>query len=149
MNARSTVRARGISRLSDRPIAALACALIAGLVSAALLLLLFSAFSLSRTDPAAALRPLSLCALFLSALVCGIVAGRTSPTPLPAALIAGGLYALLLALLSLLPIGDADSALSLPLQIALRLGTLAMSLFGAWITRKRKNNRHTYKKRRR
>ena len=85
-------------------------------------------------DPMPLTQPLSVLALGLASLMGGLTAGRLSPgRPLSAALLTGGITALILLLLSLLPGEDGGLLAGL-----LRPATIPIHLLGGIISRPRK-----------
>ncbi len=83
-----------------------ACLLAQGvwLVSALVLLLILCATAYSTRDPDAITEPLSMCALYLSSIIGGVAAVRMSGDGIVSGLISGGITALLVMLLSCLPL---------------------------------------------
>ncbi len=77
-------------------------ALLFGIGAAAIFLLLAAALAYSMDDPIRAAPTSSLAALYLALTVTGVIAARSSDTPLTAAAITGGLALSLVLLLSLI-----------------------------------------------
>ena len=138
MTAKSSLRSRGGLSLWDSPAALFARALLLGIASAVLLLLLFTAVAYEQPDPASVVQPLALAALVLSSVLCGVFAGRPSENPLLAGAVSGAIYMLVLTLLSLLSLGDASGEISALWNIILHASVIAASVLGAWIGRKRR-----------
>jgi len=107
-------------------------------LSALILLLIFSAIASSMEDPDSVLRPLALCALFLSTFSGGFYAVRRSGDGLLAGVCSGVVSAVLVFLLSLLPVYDSDAVLSGNLLMYLCM--TASSAAGAVIGKRRGGN---------
>lgn len=124
-------------------------ALLAGILSAVVLLFLFSAITMAQKDPARLARPLSLITLYFSAALCGFFAGRAAENKLLAGIISGALYLVLITAVSLF-LPHSESAPALSVNIAAHAGVVCAAVLGAWITQKRKKRTaHSHKKRRR
>ena len=106
--------------------------IIAGLV----LLLVFCAVAASVNDPDSIIKPLSLCALFLSAFTGGIFAVRLSGDGLLSGLLSGVGTAFLIFCLSLLPFPETDSTAAE--AVISFLCIVASSAAGAMIGKPRK-----------
>ena len=148
MNAKS-IRAHSMPAPPSSIIGVYARAILLGGAAAALLLLTGTAICYAQPDPSAALKPFALAALYLSAAVCGLTAGRASERTLITGAAAGGLYCLLVTALSLIPVSDA-TGYSPGISIVLHIGIIAAALAGAWLGRRRTVRKtHSHKKRRR
>ena len=116
---------------------ACAYALLFALAAAILFLFAATAVSYAQADPGGAAAPAALCALYLSAVVCGIVAARKSEKPLLAGVIAGGIYLGLITLISFLPLGEVRCNFSVWEAILTHLGIPAAAMLGAFLGKKR------------
>lgn len=136
----------------NKPLGALyACAfsLPAALITGAVLLILSAAIAYAQADPSLLARPLATCALYLSALLCGILCARTSDNPLVSALISGAGIVLMLRLISLFSFGITPAAPSPLLSIGMHAGIIAASVLGAVLGTKRPKKRSTSRRRHR
>ena len=148
MNARS-IRAHSSPAARDSAIGLCVRAILLGGAAAAVLLLIGSAVCFMQADPTALIRPTALCALYLSAAICGFYLGRASGQALFYGAAAGGAYCLLLTVLSLIPASEAEGY-PLGASVLLHAAVIAAALAGAWLGRRRPSrNTHTRKKRRR
>ena len=148
MNARS-IRAHSSPAARDSAIGLCVRAILLGGAAAAVLLLIGSAVCFMQADPLVLLRPCALCALYLSAAICGFYLGRTAGQALFYSAAAGGGYCLLLTLLSLFPTAETEGCSPL-IAILLRAAVIAASVAGAWLGRRRPSrSSHSRKKRRR
>ena len=148
MNARS-IRTHSSPAARDSAIGLCVRAILLGGAAAAVLLLVGSAVCFMQADPTALIRPIALCTLSLSAAVCGFYLGRASGQALLYAAASGGVYCLLLSLLSLIPASDAEGY-TIGVGILLHAAIIAAALAGAWLGRRRKTRTsHPRKKRRR
>ena len=149
MIARSN-RMHGASAPPLRTPLAVVRALAAGTAAALLLLLLSTVIAYAQPDPGAAVLPLALVSLYLSAAVCGCTAGRASEHPVITGALAGASACLILFLLSLLFCADGASVFSAGLRILLYACLIPAAAAGAYIGRRRqKHPHHSIKKRRR
>ncbi len=105
-------------------------------VSAIVLLLIFCAIAYSTEDPDSITFPLSLCALYLSSMIGGIAAVRLSGDGIVAGLLSGLVTALLVWLLSLLPLPE--SGVEYPLSLLYTGMVIPASAVGAALGHKRK-----------
>lgn len=105
-------------------------------LSGLVLLLIFCAIAASMEDPDTVIRPLSLSALFLSALCGGFYAVRLSRDGVVSGLVSGCMTAVLVLLLSLLPLPDSEAVLQT--NIPVYLSVLGSSAAGAMIGKRRK-----------
>lgn len=110
---------------------------IAWIISAVLLLLLVCAIAYSTEDPDSLIFPLSLCALYLSAIVGGIVAVRLSGDGVLSGFISGLITIVLIRLMALLPLPVSDTELSV--SILCNIMILPASVIGSVIGHKRKD----------
>ena len=147
MNAKS-IRTRSSPAAQGSVIGLYARSILLGGAAAVLLLLIGTAICYAQPDPAAALKPFALTALYLSAAVCGLSVGRASERILIAGAGAGGLYCLLVTALSLIPASDAPGY-SLGISIAMHIGIIAAALAGAWLGRRRPGRKSISRKKRR
>ena len=117
---------------------------------AALLLLAAAAIVYAQPDPGRAALPAALAALYVSALLCGFFAARNvRQSPLATGAAAGGLFLLLITLLSLLPRVDGGTGFSPLLSAAAHAAVLLAALCGALLGGRRKTTSAARKKRRR
>lgn len=118
----------------------LSCALsqIAWLVSALILLLVFCGIAYSMADPDSVTVPLSLCALYMSAVIGGIAAVRLSGDGIVSGAISGLITALLVFCLSALPLPD--SAFAMPMSLILTALIIPASILGSVIGHKKPKN---------
>ncbi len=124
--------AGGFSRVLVKLPLSLVCTVLAG----AGLLTGATAAALATSDPTALAHPLSGGVLALAAFVGGLISGfRCRGQELAAGLLTGGMLVLILTLLS--PVaGAAEGAPPVAVWLT-RLGALALSVLGAYLTRKR------------
>lgn len=108
---------------------------IAWIISAVLLLFIFCAIAYSTADPASLTTPLSLCALYLSSLFGGIAAVRISGDGIASGALSGLFTALLVFIISALPLPD--SAFALPQSIIYTSLVIPASIIGAVIGHKK------------
>ncbi len=104
--------------------------------SAVLLLLVFCTIAYSTDDPDSITLPLSLCALYLSAIIGGIAAVRLSGDGILSGLLAGTITAVLVYLLSLLPLPE--SHVELPMSLLYTVLVIPASAVGSALGHKRK-----------
>lgn len=104
-------------------------------ISALVLLLLFCGIAYSTADPAAVTTPLSLCALYLSAMIGGIAAVRLSGDGIASGALSGLFTALLVFVISALPLPD--SSFVMPQSIIYTVLIIPASILGAVIGHKR------------
>lgn len=118
----------------------LSCALsqIAWLVSAVVLLLVFCAIAYSMADPDSVTQPLSLCALYLSAVIGGIAAVRLSGDGIASGAMSGLFTALLVFCLSALPLPD--SAFAMPMSLVFIALIIPASILGSVLGHKKAKN---------
>ena len=114
-------------------------------VSAVILLLLFCAISNSMSDPESVSMPLSLCALYLSAIIGGVGAVKLSGDGILSGLVSGVISAGIILLLSALPLPS--SGLSTVNSIILLLLVIPASVIGSFIGKKRSKKIKHYSKR--
>lgn len=105
------------------------------LLSALVLLLIFCAAAYSTADPDAITAPLSLCALYLSAVIGGIAAVRFSGDGIVSGLISGVITALLVFALSCLPLPETD--IEFTRAILMNLLVIPASALGSLIGHRR------------
>lgn len=110
-------------------------------ISAVILLFIVCAVAYATEDPDSFIFPLSLCALYLSAIIGGIAAVRLSGDGILSGLLSGLITVILIKLLSLLPFPNSDTELSLSILCTLMI--LPASVVGSVIGHKRteKNKR--------
>jgi len=108
------------------------------LLSAAVLLSIFCTVSLSMRDPDGVIKPLSLCALYLSAIIGGMAAVRFSGDGILSGTLSGLITAAIVFALSALPL--TDSSFSLPLSLILTLLIIPASAVGSILGHKRGKN---------
>ena len=115
------------------------------LISALILLAASALIAASTEDPDAVIRPLALCALFLSAMAGGIAAVRFSGDGAASGALSGLLTAALVFLLSTLPLPEAGfgSVEELLLRLAVIPAAVAGSVLGH-----RRNGRRRKRRRR-
>lgn len=109
-----------------------------------ILLLLSCAAANSSEDPGSMLRPLSLACLYLSALISGFAAVRFSGDGILSGLLSGCITALLMLLLSCLPLPD--SGFLFPSTLLLTAAVIPAGCTGAMIGRKRQKHKSPSKK---
>ena len=114
------------------------------IASALVLLCLFCCISLSLRDPDSIILPLSLCALYLSAVIGGVAAVRFSGDGILSGTLSGTVTALLVFLLSALPFSD--SLFSLPSSLIFTALIIPASAVGSVIGHKRTNKPSRKKK---
>lgn len=102
------------------------------LITAAILLTAFCAVAYSTDDPDSIIIPLSLCALYLSAISGGIAAVRFSGDGIISGLLSGAVSLAVIFLLSLLPLHPSglDSRVRLILTILIVPASAAGSIIG-------------------
>lgn len=105
-------------------------------LSAVLLLLIFCAVAYSTDDPDSITFPLSLCALYLSAIIGGIAAVRLSGDGIMSGLLTGLITAVLLFLLSLLPLPM--SPVEMPISLLYNALVVPAAVVGSALGHKRK-----------
>lgn len=118
---------------------------IAVVVSALALLLIFCGISISSEDPDSMIKPLSLCALFLSAFFGGLTAVRLSGDGILSGICSGGITVLLVMLLSFLPLTSLNDPITTKLVSLLCI--LASSCAGAIIGKRRTTSKKLHKAR--
>lgn len=106
-------------------------------ISGVLLLLCFCGIAYSMDDPDSVTKPLSLCALFLSALCGGFSAVRLSGDGLVSGLCAGAFTVLIVFVLSALPVSD--SGMELADTLVMYLCILAAAAVRSIIGKRRKD----------
>lgn len=106
------------------------------LLTAGALLLIFCAIAYSTEDPDSITLPLSLCALYLSAVFGGIAAVRLSGDGLMSGLLTGILSAGILFLISLLPLPV--SSMEMPMSFLYNALVIPAAVIGAALGHKRK-----------
>ena len=113
----------------------------AGLV---ILLLISCAAANSSENPDSMIRPLSLACLYLSALISGFAAVRFSGDGILSGMLSGTVPALLMLLLSCLPLPESGAAF--PMNLLLTAAVIPSSCAGALIGRKRNRRKSPLKK---
>ena len=147
MNARFS-RFRSGTVVPDNPVFFCLIAVLSGLLCTVLLLLMGAAAICAQKDPAVWILPVSIASLLIASAICGIVGGRSS-APLLCGFCGGGMYVLLITLLSFLPFSDSHTALPAVWNILLHIGMIGCSLLGAFLSKKRKpRNKRLFTKRR-
>lgn len=125
---------------------------LAALAFGFLMLLVFSAVSVSAKDPTAYVKPLSLLALGLASLVCGIAASVTCrKCEIPSYLIstaAGAVLVVALFIFSFLPVSGGFS-FGGSVRAAVYGGVVLLSLLGSVVARPRAKKHARYSPRRR
>ncbi len=101
------------------------------LVSALLLLLLFCAIAYSTADPDSLIRPLSMCALYLSSMIGGISAVKLSGDGIVSGCLSGLITTLIVFCISALPLYD--SGIEMPYSLIFLLLIVPASAAGAVI----------------
>ena len=116
----------------------LSCALsqVVWLLSGVILILIFCTAAYSTADPDAITYPLSLCALYLSAIIGGIAAVRFSGDGIISGLISGVITALIVFMLSCLPLPETN--MEFTKALILNLLVIPASVLGSIIGHKRK-----------
>ncbi len=104
-------------------------------ISAILLLLIFCAIAYTTDDPDGITMPLSLCALYLSAIAGGIAAVRISGDGIMSGLLSGVITAVIIYLLSFLPLPG--SQIEMPLSLLYTLLVIPASVVGSALGHKR------------
>lgn len=112
----------------------------AGLV---ILLLISCAAANSSENPDSMIRPLSLACLYLSALISGFAAVRFSGDGILSGMLSGTVTALLMLLLSCLPLPESGAAF--PMNLLLTAAVIPSSCAGALIGRKRNRRKSPLK----
>ncbi len=115
-------------------------------ISALVLLLVMCAVAYSTRDPDAITEPLSMCALYLSAVIGGVAAVKFSGDGIVSGLISGGITALFVVLLSCLPLPE--SGFDLTHSLIFTALVIPASALGALIGRRRRKNVSPMKKNR-
>ncbi len=113
-------------------------------ISALVLLLVLCAVAYSTRDPDAITEPLSMCALYLSAVIGGVAAVKLSGDGIVSGLISGGITAVLVLLLSCLPLPA--SGFDLTHSVIFTALVVPASALGALIGRRRRKNVSPMKK---
>ena len=106
-------------------------------ISGVILLLCFCGIAYSMDDPDSVTKPLSLCALFLSALCGGFSAVRLSGDGLVSGVCSGAFTALIVFVLSVLPVSD--SGMELADTLIMYLCIVAAAVVGSVIGKRRKD----------
>jgi len=114
--------------------------------SSVVLLSSFCLIAYSTEDPAAIILPLSLCALYLSALICGIGAVRLSGGAPLAGLMSGLLIALILFSLSFFSLPS--SGIVFPNSLFLTVAVIPASFVGSILGQKKSGKRKSPVRRR-
>ncbi|MBQ8524732.1 MAG: hypothetical protein IJ457_08930 [Clostridia bacterium] len=117
------------------------------LAGGALILVVLSAISLSARDPLLLVRPLSLAALALSSVICGVTSGILNrrceiPVYIFGAL-SGAVLVLIIYILSYLPIGGVVESHG-GVRVTVYLGIVLLSLIGSLIAKPRHKKRPKY-----
>lgn len=126
----------------------LSCAISQGffLISSLVLLMIFCAIASSMDDPDSVITPLSLCALYIGAVLGGLAAIKLSEGGVIAGLVSGALSSVLIFALSAFPFPT--SGFNIIKSLILTLVIVPLSLVGAFIgkkrTRKPKHHRRKY-----
>lgn len=144
-----TPRSSSRFRLPDSPLLRCLCAILLASLCTLLLLLLGSAAAYTQKDPAVWSLPVSLCALFLSAFLCGVLCSRCQSAPILYSGIGGTGFMLLTVLLSFLPFGDTHTPVPVVWNCVLHLTMIGCSIGGGLLGRKRKTYKKRYFKKRR
>lgn len=105
-------------------------------LSAVLLLLVFCTIAYSTDDPDSITFPLSLCALYLSAVIGGIAAVRLSGDGIMSGLLSGLITMALIWLLTLLPLPESN--VELPMSLLYTALVIPSSVVGSALGHKRK-----------
>ena len=105
------------------------------LVSSIILLLIFCGIASSMDDPDSVITPLSLCALYIGAVIGGVSVVKLSDAGIVSGLVSGALSAVLLFTLSAFPFPV--SGFSITKSLILTLVIIPLSLAGAFIGKKR------------
>jgi len=114
--------------------------------SSLILLLLFCAAALSMDDPDSVTKPLSLCSLYIGAVVGGFSAVKLSDDGIMSGLISGAMSAVLLFSLSVLPFPN--SGVTVANSVIFTLLVVPASVLGAFIGKKRsKKPKHAVRRR--
>ena len=111
---------------------------IAWLASAMIFLLIFCAIAISTRDPDSIIAPLSLCALYLSAVIGGIFAVRLSGDGIVSGALSGVVTSAIVFLVSALPI--CDSSFTMPISLILLALIIPASVIGSILGHKRSKN---------
>lgn len=109
-----------------------------------ILLLISCAAANSSENPDSMIRPLSLACLYLSALISGFAAVRFSGDGILSGILSGTVTALLMLLLSCLPLPESGAAF--PMNLLLTAAVIPSSCAGALIGRKRNRRKSPLKK---
>lgn len=119
-------------------------ALAVTVLAAALLLTVFTATAYGTEDPDKLVGTLSLTALYLSALIGGVVSARLSDMGVAAGAVLGVMTSLLVFLLSFLPVSSGVDR-SIGVRAALCLAVTAVGAAGGLLGKKRGRRRPKYK----
>jgi len=111
-----------------------------------ILMLIFCSVAYSLEDPDSVTVPLSLCALYVSSIICGIAAVKISGDGIVSGALSGGITALLLLCLSALPLPE--GVFEMPISFFLILLVIPSSIVGAILGHKRKKARRSPKHKR-
>lgn len=141
-------RFRSGAGFPDNPVFFCLIAVLSGVLCTVLLLFIGAAVICAQEDPAVWILPVSIASLFIASAVCGIICGQ-SPAPLLCGFCGGGMYVLLLTMLSFIPFADSHTALPVVWNVLLHIGIIGCSLLGAFLSKKRKpRNKRFFTKRR-
>ncbi len=107
-------------------------------LSTVILMLIFCIVAYSTADPDSITTPLSLCALYLSALIGGIAAVRISGDGIVSGAVSGVITAILVFALSVLPLPE--SGFDLPSSLLFTALVIPASVIGSIVGHKRKKS---------
>lgn len=144
-------RRRGKNAVKTLPIP-LSCgyALLFGILSAIVLLLIATAITYAQADPIRFAAPAALAALYLAVALTGAVSARSSETPLLAGALCGAAWLVIVLLLSLIAGGHGGCGLGTISSIIAHVGIPVAAVLGALIgKRQTKRPASHHKKRRR
>lgn len=129
----------------------LACgyALLVGVLSAIVLLLLATAITYAQADPIRFSTPAALAALYLAIAFTGIVSAHTSQTPLVAGILCGTAWLVLILLLSLIAGGSDGCGFGTLGGIIAHAGIPIAAVLGSLIGKKRTKRPSSHRKKRR
>ena len=105
-------------------------------VSGITFLLIFCGIANSMESPESVIAPLSICALYLSSILCGLGAVKISGDGILSGLISGAMSACIVLILSALPLPT--SGLSTGISILFTALIIPASVMGAFVGKKRK-----------
>ncbi len=124
----------------------LAClmAQVVWLISAIILLLVFSIIAVSAVDPKPLMTPLALCAAYLSSCFGGIAAVRLSGDGILSGFVSGVMTVVFMLIISTLPIPGCD--IEYPYALVFELLVVPAAIIGSIIGKKRTNARKKLRK---